>query len=294
MAVAGYLSARGLPPRAGEVIVTDSGLVFRSHDGGAERTYPLVGPVRRTAGRRWRASAVALAYVDHGDTRPVYVFRLDGGVFVTDGPGALLEVAERPEWLDRLSSREWSEDRPLAAAGDSAAIRKVNRRISSGAFADTLYALFGRPGRAFGQVGSRGRKAGRLGEYVAQRDSLALDPTRITSEDQLRHALAHELAHRWQSRSPGQLALLWQDVPAIRDPKRYGHGNRIEHQAEAIAFAVHFLQTTAGARVGDGAALLAQYERMVPGTSLMARYLALRPIYARHPLRRRLTRGEPS
>ena len=33
----------------------------------------------------------------------------------------------------------------------------------------------------------------------------------------------------------------------MRDPKRYGYGTATEHQAEAIAFAVDFLQTTTAA-----------------------------------------------
>ena len=67
-----------------------------------------------------------------------------------------------------------------------------------------------------------------------------------------------------------------------------------EHQAEAVAFAVHFLQSTAASSATDGAALLEQYELLVPGTGAMARYLALQPIYAQHPLRRLLTTGERS
>ena len=33
---------------------------------------------------------------------------------------------------------------------------------------------------------------------------------------------------------------------------------------------------------------LGRYELLVPGTRLMTRYLALQPIYARHPMRRLL------
>ena len=75
---------------------------------------------------------------------------------------------------------------------------RVTHRIESSPYADTLYALFGRPIRAVGLVGLKGRQAGRLGEYVGRRDSLALDTARIVSQEQLRHAMAHELGHRWQ------------------------------------------------------------------------------------------------
>jgi hypothetical protein len=103
--------------------------------------------------------------------------------------------------------------------------------------------------------------------------------------------MAHELAHRWQARARGQLRTLWQGVPRIPDRRRYGHRSVSEHQAEAIAFAVHFLQATATAGATETASLLEHYEVLVPGTGVMARYLALQPIYVGHPLRRLLTTG---
>jgi hypothetical protein len=290
--IEGFLSSRGLPPRAGRFVVTDTGLVFRSADGRLAQTYPLIGPVRQRDGRRWRAPVISLAYRDSTAGRSVYVFRMDGGVFGTAEPGPLLDLAGRPMWLDSVVSKEWRPDRPLVSLGDTTAARRVNRRLERGTYADSLYTLFGRPSRPVGLVGRRGRAAGRLGEYIASRDSLALDPARMTSEEQLRHALAHELAHRWQARAPGQIRTLWQGVPGIPDSRRYGHGNPSEHQAEAIAFAVHFLQSTASATTTDGVAVLEQYELLVPGTGAVARYLALQPIYAGHPLRRLLTVGE--
>lgn len=292
--VEGFLSSRGLPPRPGRVVVTDTGLVFRSRDGRLAQTYPLVGPVRVRDGRRWRAPMISLAYHDSTAGRPMYVFRMDGGVFGTELPGPLLDLAERPAWLDSLASSTWRPDRPLVSPRDTAGAGRIARRLSRGAYADTLYALFGRPARPVGLVSARGRSAGRLGEYIASRDSLALDPARMTSEEQLRHALAHELAHRWQSRAPGQLRTLWQDVPAIPDSRRYGHRNPSEHQAEAVAFAIHFLQATASPSATDGTSLLGHYELLVPGTGAMARYLALQPIYRDHPLRRLLTTGQQS
>jgi hypothetical protein len=163
--------------------------------------------------------------------------------------------------------------------------------VLNGTYADTLYALFGRPARPAGVVGERGRALGRLGEYVTTRDSLALDPGRMTSEDQLRHTLAHELAHRWQARSGAQLAMLWKGVPAIRDPKRYGYRNVSEQQAEAAAFAVHFLLATAATRDARADALtLDHYELLVPGTRTLVTYFAMRPVFAGH-LRGLLTTG---
>ena len=179
--VSGYLSPRGLPPMAGSLLVTDTGLVFRSADGRYDATLPVVGPVRRSTQGRWRASAVTLAYVDDALGRRSYLFRVDGGVFETDAPGALLDVAEHPRWLDSLGSREWMAERALVDPDDDVAVARLLDAIMAGPYADSLYAIFGRPTRPAGIVGARGRAAGRLGEYVGTRDSLALDPGRMTS-----------------------------------------------------------------------------------------------------------------
>jgi hypothetical protein len=230
--------------------------------------------------------------VDASLGRPSYLFRVEGGIFETDAPGGLLEVAAHPDWLDNLVSREWTAERALVNGADEAAVRVLLSGVTNTAYADSLFAIFGRPGRPAGVVGERGQAAGRLGEYVAARDSLALDPGRMTSVEQLRHTLAHELAHRWQARAPAQLATLWTDVPPIRDPKRYGYDNVGEHQAEAAAFAVHFLLATATTRdPGGQATLLDHYELLVPGARTMARYFAMQPMFGRHPLRAWLTTG---
>jgi hypothetical protein len=290
--VIGYLSPRGLPPLAGVMLVTDTGLVFRSMDGGYTAVLPVVGPVRASPRGRWRASAISLAYVDDGLGSPAYLFRVDGGVFETDAPGPLVDVARHPAWLDGLASREWRGERALVGNADGPGARRLVGSIVTGAYADTLYAIFGRPARPAGLVGERGRAAGRLGEYIATRDSLALDPAGMASVAQLRHTLAHELAHRWQARSGAQLAALWRGVAPIRDPKRYGYGNPREQQAEAAAFAVHFLLATAATRdPAAQSATLDHYDLLVPGTRLMARYFALQPIFRAHPLRDLLTTG---
>lgn len=289
----GYLSPRGLPPVKGRFTVTDSGLVFRSADGSTAR-FPLVGPLRGTTGRRWRATTVSLAYVDETNSRPVYVFRVDAGVFETEVPGHLLELAAHPRWLDSLAPIEWAMDRPLVSSADTTALWAAARNIMASTYADSLYVLFGAPRALVGLIGRRGRAAGRLGEYIGSRDSLALDPARMTGTSQLRHTLAHELGHRWQTRAPGQVAALWSGVAPIRDPKRYGYGNVSEHQAEAIAFAINFLQTTASGSelVASSVTLLDHYELLVPGTRTMVRYLALQPIYRGHPLARLLATGQ--
>ncbi len=290
--IPGYLSARGLPPVRGQFTVTDTGLVFHAADGSAT-IFPLVGPLRTNGQQQWRPSTVSLAYVDEARGRPVYLFRIDAGVFETDDPGPLLEVAAHPAWLDSLKPTEWTRERPLVSGADSAALWKTAQAIATGAFADSLYALFGQPRSAIGLVGRRGRTAGRLGEYIASRDSLALDPARMIGQTQLRHTLAHELGHRWQRRSRTQLRMLWNGVPPIRDPKRYGYGDPTEQQAEAIAFAINFLQTTASTSETSESSLilLDRYELLVPGTRAMVRYLSLQPLYRNHPLHSLLSTG---
>jgi hypothetical protein len=290
--VHGYFSPRGLPPVKGRFTVTDSGLVFLASDGSTAR-FPLVGPLRGPAGRRWRATTVSLAYIDEANRRPAYVFRVDAGVFETDLPGHLLEVAAHPVWLDSLPTSEWPEDRRLVSSRDTTAVWASARSIMASTYADSLYALFGAPRAPVGLIGRRGRAAGRLGEYIGSRDSLALDPARMTGTAQLRHTLAHELGHRWQARAPTQLAALWSGITPIRDPKRYGYGSVSEHQAEAVAFAINYLQTTATGResVAGAVTLLDHYELLVPGTRTMVRYLALQPIYQGHPLAGVLTTG---
>jgi hypothetical protein len=292
--VAGYLSARGLPPVKGRFTVTDSGLVFQATDGATTR-FPLLGPARGTAGKQRRAANVSLAYIDEVNARPAYVFRVDAGVFETDVPGQLLELASHPLWLDSLAPSAWVVDRPPVNPADTTALWTTARNMMRSSYADTLYALFGMPRAPVGLIGPRGRAAGRLGEYVGSRDSLALDPARMTGSLQLRHTVAHELGHRWQARAPGQVATLWSGITPIRDPKRYGYGNRTEHQAEAIAFAISFLQATAKGNqpAASSLPLLDHYELLVPGTRTMVRYLALQPIFRRHPLAGWLT-GTPA
>lgn len=293
--IEGYLSPRGLPPIAGAMLVTDTGLVFRSTDGRYASLLPVVGPVRHSPRGTWRASAVTLAYVDQGLGRPSYLFRVDGGVFETEAPGPLVELATHPTWLDSLSSREWRVERALVDDDDPVAAGRLVAGLVHGAYADSLYAVFGRPARAVGLVGARGRAAGRLGEYIATRDSLALDPARMGSVGQLRHTLAHELAHRWQAHSRVQLTLLWKNVPRIRDPKRYGYGSLREHQAEAAAFAAHFLLATAATSDPAGqAAVLDHYDLMVPGTRVLARYFAMQPAFQAHPMHTLLIAGRPA
>lgn len=286
-AVPASLSIRGLPPVEGTIVISaDSGLIFRSADASVVALYPIVGVRRGADGQPMRASTVTLAAVDEAAMGTVYLIRLHGAILQTTAPGPLLELTGTPAWLDSLAPTVWPVDAPLIETSETAAQAMVDE-ITSSSYADTLYALFGRPARPAGLVGERGREAGRIGEYLQGRDSLALDPARMSTRAQLRHVLAHELAHRWQRELPARVAAAWGAVPRITDPKRYGHTDRTEQQAEAVAFAVHYLQTTAGTSIEAeaAAALLARYERFVPGTGLMVRELLRHAVYKEHPLR---------
>jgi hypothetical protein len=273
-AVPGYLSPWGLPPIQGKMVLTDTGLVF----------YPLSGTGST------RAAAVSLAYVEDDNGRAHYLFRMDTGVFETEAPGPLLEAAA--EEAGQGPSRSGGMI-PTTLPSDSVSSLKAARQLAGSRYADSLYVLLGKPRAPVGLIGKRGRAAGRLGEYIRAQDSLALDPGRMTGESQLRHALAHELGHRWQARARAQLVTLWSGVRAIPDRRRYGYGSVSEHQAEAIAFAVSFLQTTASGAGPPSAALalLDHYELLVPGTRIMVRFFALQSPYRNHPLRSRLTSG---
>ena len=270
--IPGYFSAEGLPPVLGNLQLTSCGISFRSTDGAVLIRRRRLAEGCAKGDSRWSQVAFRLAYRSQVEGLTSYFFRLDNGVFETSAPGDLLNLAGQPLWLDAPDFSLRPEVRHPA--------------VVEAAFADTLYALFGRP-RALGSVGPAGRRRVDLAEYVAGPDSVALDLERMSSQAQLRHALAHELAHRWATLSPARLDSLWQGVPEIQDPQRYGYRRAWEHEAEAVAFAVHFLQTTAGGneREENTLTLLDHYETLVPGTRILTRYLVLQPVYRAHPLK---------
>ncbi|HXE57256.1 MAG TPA: hypothetical protein VNK43_04590, partial [Gemmatimonadales bacterium] len=276
------LSVRGLPPVPGTLIVRGGVAEFHPAGDGAPLTYPLVERSRRPAVRLLRVEA------DAAGADSVYLFHLGRAVFTTRSPGPLRRSLERAELVDSLATTRPVDEAPLAERRDTAGMLRVVRAVSQGPYADSLYALFGRPARPVGLIGPGSRLAGRLGEYIASRDSVSLDPSGMRSMAQIRHALAHELAHRWQARDPGALRRLWKGVPGIGDSTRYGYRSQPEHQAEAVAFAIHYLGVTA--RPHDVPVpvdeLLAGYDRLVPGTGVLVEYLLAQPLYRDHPLNR--------
>ena len=281
--VPGYFSRNGLPPVRGLLTLTPDGLSFRSPGGSVLLSYPItpnndrIGSSQRPAPPRAR-----LAYTGRLGSRVSYVFRINDGVFETADPGGLPGILTGLLFDPVLSNPVHGIATPATATG-------VVRQLTHSAYADTLYALFGKPARPVGLVGSRGVRMGDLAEYVRPRDSVALDPVHVVSQDQLRHALAHELGHRWEQHEMGRVDSILGNVLAVGDPERYGYGSKAEHRAEAIAFAVHFLQSTMAKGSPDDLDLLEHYEFLVPGTRAMVGYLIRLPPYQHHPLRAPLT-----
>ncbi len=281
----GLLSIGGLPPVPGTLSIAGGSLIFQPAEGDAAIAYPLYR-VQVSDGHPVRRPSVTLLGVDPAGRDSIFLFHLEGGVLETATPGVLREVVSQASRVDSLGEA-WATNRfALVDPADTAAQLETLQALAATTYADSMFRLFGTPARPLGLVGERGQRAGRLGEYIASRDSISLSPSRMTQAAQLRHALAHELAHRWQKAMPGELRSLWAGVGPIEDSLRYGFGNEQEHQAEAVAFAVHFLQTTAAPDLPTDAALdlLQAYERLVPGTRVMARRLVAQPLYRYHPL----------
>lgn len=283
--IPGRLSLEGLPPKPGVLQLSARAVLFHPDDGIGPLYFPLF---RQSTWQRVpeRRPAIQLYSVDSAGPTPVFMYHLDGAVFETARPGALRALGESSAWVDSISGTVSPDLVPLVDPRDTEAMLETVRTLAASAYADTLYRLFGAPDRVLGLVSRRGQAAGRLGEYVASRDSVSLAPGAMIHPEQLRHGLAHELAHRWQRHQKRELAAVWRGVPPIDDSLRYGYRSLAEHQAEAVAFAVHYLQTTARPvfTTGERLALLESYERLVPGTRRLARHLLGQPVYTRHPL----------
>jgi hypothetical protein len=278
--VPGYFSLRGLPPIKGVLMLSDAGVAFVSAGNMVIVSYRTLSGVAATEPGGKAASCARLSYSGRIGSRVSYVFRFRDGVFETENPGPLRHVLAETLLLgDPARSTLPGAERHRAALS-------IIQTLATSSYADTLYTLFGRP-RGAGFVGDRGVRAGDLAEYVSGRDSVALDPARMTGEAQLRHAFAHELAHRWELRSPRVVDSILSGSGGIADRDRYGYLNDAEQRAEAIAFAVHFLQSTAsgGMPAPDALELLRHYDFLVPGSRSMVRYLMRQPCYQHHPLR---------
>lgn len=273
------VSVAGLPPVEGSLVQSAGSVVFHPLDGGEAVVLPLF----RTIAGAGRRPAVRLLEVAGGDDDPVFLFHLGAAVVETAAPGVLGELAAEPSRVNELGNAWTTGERMLAPRRDAAAAATVIEDLVRSTYAESLFAALGAPSRPIGIVDVRGVRAGRLGEYITRRDSIALSPSRMRSTAQLRHALAHELAHRWLRERPDTARQLTETLRPIRDSLRYGYHDRDEHLAEALAFAVHFLQTTSRKESAD-VVLLDSYERLVPGTRDAVRLLITLAPYRQHPL----------
>ena len=278
------VSLAGLPPVSGTLVQSGGSLVFRPADDGAMAVFPLFRTYGPTGSPRH--PSVSLLEVASGADEPIFLFHLGAAVVETSAPGILGELVAEPARIEELGTPWTTGTLTLAAPGDLPAAFRIVAELGQSPYADSLFALFGRPDRAIGVVSARGERAGRLGEYMAGRDSVALSPSYITSAAQLRHSLAHELAHRWLRDHPQSAEALTAVMAPIRDPLRYGFRDHDEQLAESLAFAVHFLDASRRRGRPSGPALLESYERLVPGTRNAASLLLTFPAYERHPLAR--------
>ncbi|HEU4829843.1 MAG TPA: hypothetical protein VFT04_11675 [Gemmatimonadales bacterium] len=283
------VSVAGLPPVLGRLLQSAGSIVFQPVEGGE----PVVFPLFKTAGGSRRTPAVRLLEAAGDENDSLYLFHLGNAVVETATPGILGELVTEPARVDDLGSAWTTEGQTLAPRRDREASLAVIRELTASPYADSVFFILGEPMREIGVVDGRGVRAGRLGEYLSRRDSIALSPSYMTSNAQLRHALAHELAHRWLREHPESARQLAATMHPMRDSLRYGYHDRQEQLAEAVAFAVHFLQVTARTETADPT-LLDSYERLVPGTREAARLIITSPAYELHPLARGVTLAKAS
>ena len=283
------VSVAGLPPVIGSLVQSAGSVVFQPAEGGE----PVVFPLFKTIGGTRRLPAVRLLEAPGDENDSLYLFHLGSAVVETATPGILGELAAEPARVNDLGSAWTTGGRNLAPRRNVEVSLVVIQELEASRYADSLFYILGAPARAIGVVDARGVRAGRLGEYLSRRDSIALSPSYMSSTAQLRHALAHELAHRWLREHPEHAAALAETMHPMRDSLRYGYRDRQEQLAEAVAFAVHFLQVTARTGSAD-VSLLDSYERLVPGTRAAARRLITSPAYELHPLARGVTLAKAS
>ena len=106
---------------------------------------------------------MSVAYTHKEQGRTVYLIRVDNGLFETDAPGPLLDLASHPTWLDSLGSREWTVETPLTDYNNRVGMNGLIRSLVNSRYADTLFALFGRP-----QPARRHRRGARTGRRTTR------------------------------------------------------------------------------------------------------------------------------
>src|SRR3954463_16409319 len=134
----GDFSRNGLPPVRGVLTLTADGLSFRSPGGSVLLSYRTIQSDERLRASQGSAPHARLAYTGKLGSRVSYVFRINDGVFETADPGGLPGILTGLVF-DRLPSN------PVRGIANPATATGVIRQLSHSAYADTLYALFGKP-----------------------------------------------------------------------------------------------------------------------------------------------------
>ncbi len=279
--VPGTLILSGAMPRHGKLYVADRWIVFRPE--GTSDVIPVPMIITHPDGR---PPVWAMRPVKRGPGGRIAFDIARWGRFETDRPSSI------NQFLAGRSAAEILSEQRGALVGHGTSPEDVVDAIAASGFADTLYAIAGRPRARIGLLSDAHRRAGDAALYAPTSDSIALDPFTARSVEDLRGMLAHEMGHRLQRTRPTLIDSVWSTVPVITDPEVYGFGNREEHQAEAFRFAMIFLQVTASpGRDGEcDLLLLGLYESLMPGTRAVAGVLLGEPVFGKHPLRDRLAK----
>lgn len=168
---------------------------------------------------------------------------------------------------------------------------KLIKLLPRSAYVDTLKAIFGKTKIGFAKLDAEhvytGAEGGVLAQYVGISGRVVLKRPEGEPAYMYRAALTHEFVHAWQSKQPALLNNLWAKYE-IRAPlpkmANYASHSKSEHQAEAAAAAVGFLNVLNQNYLKPQmkVALGKYLDSLAPGTLIMTRVLLSHPLYAHH------------
>lgn len=172
--------------------------------------------------------------------------------------------------------------------------------LPQSAYFDTLTTLFGEVKINFGQIVSGTAfvpgQGGILAEYTVSANQVILKEPASEELYMYRAALTHELVHAWQAKEGDILGEIWERyniLPPADKMINYASYSKTEHQAEATAAAVGFLNILGRVDLQDSikVALGRHLDALAPGTLIMTRVLLSHPVYAFHPIKNRTLAG---
>lgn len=123
------------------------------------------------------------------------------------------------------------------------------------------------------------------GGYDVQKDAILLSP-RAGDKLEWRMVWVHELVHALQARQGFWLGKAWQKI-GEPDKQVYAARGVQEHQAEAVALAILWLQASRNDELPRNVLMnsLDAVEQKVPGTKLMVQWWLTHPLYRAHPFK---------